>query len=266
MGVYSRLGRRPAAEAVSSRQKNIAMLYASYRALNSLLPRFAGTWHAMMTSVGLDPTNASEDLTTPIGIGNAAGRLVVATRERDGMNQLGDEGGTACNRRPYEDYTGYEPVDTAYRLWNPSRWQLLINTPGNGTFAIQQFVTPQWARTRPYSYDSPHRFRVASPRASNVFNFQAYRAQADEVMALQAGLTDGQKMLAELFDNKIASLGFAALFITQSRGMSLDEFVHYDFLTNAAAFDGGSATRKEKYTYDAVRPTSAIRLLYRNRR
>ena len=247
MGVYSRLGRRPAAEAVTNRQKNIAMFYASYRALNSLLPNFADTWRAMMASVGLDPDNAGEDLSTPIGIGNAAGRMVVAVRERDGMNQLGDEGGKAYNRRPYEDYTGYEPANTAFRLWNPSRWQPLIGTPGNGTFAIQQFVTPQWARTRPYSYDSPERFRVAVPRDSNVLNFQAYRAQADEVMAIQAGLTDEQKMLAELFDNKIASLGFSALFITQSRGMSLDEFVHYDFLTNVAAFDGGIATWKEKY-------------------
>src|SRR5688572_990208 len=31
VGVYSRLGRRPAAEAASNRQKNIAMLYASYQ-------------------------------------------------------------------------------------------------------------------------------------------------------------------------------------------------------------------------------------------
>jgi len=265
VGVYSRLGRRPAGEAVNNRRKNIAMFYASYRALNSLLPRFAGNWRAMMTSVGLDPNDATEDLTTPIGIGNAAGRQVVAARERDGMNQLGDEGGWVYHRRPYEDYTGYEPVNTAYRLWNPSRWQPQIGTPGNGTFAIQQFVTPQWGRTRAYSYDSPERFRAALPRASNVLNIQAYKAQADEVMAVQAALTDGQKMLAELFDNKIASLGFAALFITQSRGMSLDEFVHYDFLTNAAAFDGGVATWKEKYKYDAVRPVSAIRFLYRNR-
>ena len=44
MGVYSRLGRRPPAEAATNRQKNIAMLYASYRVLNSMLPRFAANW------------------------------------------------------------------------------------------------------------------------------------------------------------------------------------------------------------------------------
>ena len=47
----------------------------------------------MLVSVGLDPDNGSEDITTAIGIGNVAGRRVAEARERDGMNQLGDEGG-----------------------------------------------------------------------------------------------------------------------------------------------------------------------------
>ena len=266
VGVYSRLGRRPPAEAATNRQKNIAMLYASYRVLNSMMPRFAANWRAMLASVGLDPDDASEDLATPAGIGNVAGARVARVRERDGMNQLGDEGGRQYNRRPYEDYTSYRPVNTAYRLSDPSHWQPLLNSPGNGTFTIQQFVTPQWGLTRPYSYTHPGRFRVPEPASSDYQDFHAYRAQADEVIAAQASLTDYQKMVAELFDNKISGLGFSALFIALSRGMSLDEFVHYDFLTNMAAFDGGIATWKEKVRYDAVRPTNAIRYLYRHRR
>jgi hypothetical protein len=71
-------------------------------------------------------------------------------------------------------------------------------------------------------------------------------------------LTDEQKAIAELVDNKIRSLGFAALFIAQSRNFTLDQFVQYDFLTNMAAFDGGIATWHAKIRYDAVRPFSAI--------
>ena len=78
VGVYSRLGRRPASEAATNRNKNTAMLYASYRLLIRLMPRFTSNWRAMMTSVGLDPDNASEDLTTAVGLGNAAGRRVAA--------------------------------------------------------------------------------------------------------------------------------------------------------------------------------------------
>ena len=70
VGVYSRLGRRPAAEAATNRNKNLAMFYASYRVLNRLMPRFAGNWRTMMESVGLNPGDTSADLTTPVGIGN----------------------------------------------------------------------------------------------------------------------------------------------------------------------------------------------------
>lgn len=265
VGVYSRLGRRPPSEAATSRNKNVALIYASYHVLNSLLPAHAADWRAMLTSVGLDPDDGQEDLTTAIGIGNRAGRAVVAARERDGMNQLGDEGGRTYNRQPYADTLGYEPVNTAYKLRDPSRWQPNIVTPGNGLFHVQQGVTPQWGVTRPYSYESPDQFEVPPPTSSNPHHRQAYRQQADEVLAVSAGLTDRQKMAAELFDNKLRSLGFSALFVSQSRGMTLDEFIQYDFLTNLAAFDGGIATWKAKYRFDAVRPFSAIRHLYGQR-
>ena len=265
VGVYSQLGRRPPADSTTNRNKNIAMLYASYRVLNSLMPRFAGDWRAMLESVNLDPDDGSENLSTAVGIGNVAGRRVAQVRERDGMNQLGDEGGRTYRLQPYRDYTGYEPVNTPYRLWLPSRWQPLSVSPGNGTFTAQQFGAPQWARTLPYSYADPRVFRSPVPRASNVLRFQEYKAQADEVIAVQAALTDEQKMTAELFDNKIRGLGFSALFIAVSRNLTLDEFVHYDFLTNMAAFDGGIAAWQEKDRYDTVRPVSAIHWLYRGR-
>ena len=262
VGVYSRLGRRPASEALTNRNKNIAMFHASYRVLKSLMPRFEANWREMMTSVGLDPDDATEDLTTAVGIGNVAGRAVAAARERDGMNQLGDEGGRLYDRRPYEDYTGYAPVNSPWTLRNPSRWQPLFITTGNGTFLGQQQITPQWGLTKPYSYMTPNVFNTPPPVDSDHRRRDAYKAQADEVIAAQADITDQQKMIAELFDNKINSLGFSALFITLSRGLSLDEFVQYDFLTNLAAFDGGIATWNEKYRHDAVRPVTAIRWLY----
>ena len=266
VGVSSRLGRRPPSEGATNRNRNTALLYASYRIFNSLMPRFAPNWRAMLVSVGLDPDNASEDLSTAIGIGNAAGRRVAEARERDGMNQLGDEGGRAYLRRPYEDYTGYQPVNTAFKLSDPSRWQPLLTSPTFGTFSVQQFAMPQWALTRPYSYTNPARFNAPAPADSDYKDIQAYRAQADEVIAVQASLTDYQKMVAELFDDKLQGLGNATGFSFFTRGMTMEEFVHYDFLTHVAAFDGGIATWKEKSRFDAVRPTSAIRHLYTNRK
>jgi hypothetical protein len=47
--------------------------------------------------------------------------------------------------------------------------------------------------------------------------------------------------------------------------LSLTEFIQLDFLTNMAAFDAGIATWNEKARWDAVRPFTAIRYIYRNR-
>ena len=265
VGVYSRLGRRPPSERATNRNMNIATLYASYRVLLSLLPAYESTWREMLSSLDLDPDDDSEDLTTPVGIGNRAGRIVAAVRERDGMNQLGDEGGCRYNCQPYADYTGYQPINTAHFLKYPSRWQPNIVTMGNGLFQVQQFVTPQVRLTRPYSFDHPGIFMTPPPENSvprGSAGRAAYKQQADEVLETSAALTDYQKMASEFFDNKILSIGLSAVFIAQSRNLTVDEFVHYDFTVNAAAFDGAITTWNEKFRHDAVRPFSAIRYLY----
>lgn len=260
VGVYSRLARRPAHER-TDRNRNIALFYATYRVVNSLMPEHAETWRQMLLSVGLDPDDNRQSLSSPIGIGNRAGNAVVAAREHDGMNQLGDEGGVTYNRRPYADYTGYQPVNTAYELVDASRWQPAVVTRGNGLYQVQQFVTPQLRFTRPYSYDSPAQFSTPPPVDSSP-NQPGYQQQADEVLAVSAGLTDYQKMAAELFDNKFNSLGLSAFFAAFANGLTLEEIVHFDFLTNMAAFDAAIATWQEKHRHDAVRPFSAIRYLY----
>jgi hypothetical protein len=222
----------------------------------------------MLSSLGLDPADNTENNTSAVGIGNNAGNAVVQFRQNDGMNQLGNEGGVDFNRQPYSDYTGYEPVNTPYQLRDPSRWQPRITTVGSGVFTAQQFVTPQLGKTRPYSYADPVQFRTPRPEASDPTGRPgrtAYQAQADEVLMASANLTDYQKMVAELFNNKIESLGFSAVFAAQSRGLSLIDFIHLDFVTNLAAFDTGIAVWSEKRRWDAVRPFSAIRYLYGKR-
>src|SRR5262245_4131237 len=261
VGVYARLGRRPAHEATDY-NRNVALLYASYHVLNSLLPQHRAQWRAMLSGVGLNPDDGSMQVGSPIGLGNRAGRAVVAARDSDGMNQLGDAAGRKYNRQPYDDYTGYEPVNTAYQLTNPSRWQPNVVSGGYGTFKVQQFVTPQLGRTVPYSYVNPDQFQAPPPVNSDHNNLPAYAQQANEVLAASAALNDYRKMTAELFNDKFRSLGFSALFLLQSRNLSLEQFVHLDFLLNVAAFDTGIAVWKEKYRFDAVRPFSAIRYLY----
>lgn len=268
VGVYSRLDRRPVSERTDA-NRNIAILYSSHKVLMSLYPEYQDIWDGMLSGVGLDPADSSTDPTTAVGIGNLAGLGVVEARENDGMNQLGNEDNLGKDgpfrRVPYADYTGFRPVNSAYELIDPSKWQPAVTTTGYGIFKVQQYVTPQFALTDPYSYDHPRRFRSKPPLSSNFRKRKAYKAQADEVLAASAAMTDEQKMLAELFDNKINSLGFSALFRSTTANLSLEQFVWYDFLTNIASFDTGIAVWQEKTRFNAVRPFSAIAYLYEGR-
>lgn len=266
VGVHSDLGRLDPGSGDSAR--NIAIMYASYKVLNSLMPQFASDWDQMLTNVGLVP-NESLDENTPVGIGNLAGNAVVAAREYDGMNQLG----TDCNQyypKPYADCTGYRPVNTAEKLTNPRRWQPDTLTSGSGIFFSQQFVTPQLGTTTPFSYDKP---KIVVPKPIRSYAiipipsgkpFPAYIEQANEVLEVQANLTDEQKLFSEFYDNKIISLGYSTLAATLHHQLSLEQFVQLDYLVNVAAFDTGITVWHNKRKYDAVRPFSAIRYLYKN--
>ncbi|MBL8222632.1 MAG: hypothetical protein JNL62_25560, partial [Bryobacterales bacterium] len=115
-------------------------------------------------------------------------------------------------------------------------------------------------------YRTPAAFPVPRPHASDPRgNRGAYQQQADEVIQASANLTDYQKMSAELFNNKFASLGFSAGITGRVRGLTLLQSAHLDFLVNLAAYDTGIASWYQKRRWDAVRPFSAIAHLYGRR-
>jgi len=265
-GVHSDLGRQIPTGGDSER--NIAIMYASREVLNSLMPQFSADWDIMISTVGLDPNDPTIDLSTPVGIGKAAGIAVVNARKHDGMNQLGDEGGKLYFQQPYSDYTSYAPINSTQHLKNARRWQPDTLTNGNGIFFSQQFVTPQLGITQPFSYNTVTRM---APKPSKSYavtpsgNLRPqYRAQAEEVLAVQTALTDRQKLLAEFFDNKIISLGFSTLAATFHHHLSLEQFVQLDYLVNVAAFDTAITIWHNKRHYDAVRPFTAIGAIYDN--
>lgn len=265
VGVYSRLGRRPASERTTFRQRNIAILYASMRVMNSVDPPSTAVWRRMLTTAGLDPDDNSMDPHTAVGIGNLAGKAVVEAREHDGMNQLGDED-RKYNFQPFADYTGYVPVNTAFEIIDAGRWQPLLVTTGNGIFRTQHFVTPQVAITEPFLGHQLDRLHAPPPRASNPRNSRAYRKQVDDLLAAQASLNDEQKMTSELFNNKFISLKQSHEHIIRTLDLGYDEEIQFRFLLGQALFDALIVTWREKYRYDAVRPFTAIRYLYGNRK
>ncbi|MGV9291321.1 vanadium-dependent haloperoxidase [Streptomyces sp. NPDC003719] len=272
VGVHSRLGRRPSGEAATNRNKNIAGMYASYRVVQGVEPGRETAFRDLMIAVGLDPDDTSEDRTSPVGIGNLAGKAVVAAAERDGMNQLGDVG-RRYNGQPYADYTGYRPVNTAYELENPSRWQpnrgphsrrLGGGSGDKGIFVVQHFVTPQMALTKPHSFRDPSRFKLAPPRHSDHTRARDYKRSVDEVLEASAGLTDEQKVAVEFFDDKLLGIGrsVGAAGRAHADQMDLDRWIHLFFTNTVALYDALIVCWYQKAKYDSVRPFSAIRHVY----
>lgn len=296
VGVYSRLEpRRPAGQGEANLLPNIAAMYASHRTLTYYLPQQTDLWRTQMAAHGLDldydagmdqpcaggtiemtgadparwatmvseyglGPEAVDDLATAAAIGNLAARCVLEGRRNDGFNFFGEQ----TDGLPMLDPTGYTPVNTPFALHDPSRWQPLVVRvpPGGGTYAVQHFVTPQWANTEPYAPFDPREFRVDPPVNSDHTNLSAYQAQADEVIDAVANLTDRQKMIAEFFDNKLRG----AIFLpTDKNHHNVVDFVTFDFLTQTASFDTGIVVWQEKRRYDAVRPVTAIRYLYGDR-
>ena len=81
--------RRPASERTLA-NKQQAISYGAYRALVDLFAFDKPLFDALMTSLGYDPSDNSNDITTPTGIGNVACAAVLNFRHTDGSNQLGD--------------------------------------------------------------------------------------------------------------------------------------------------------------------------------
>lgn len=264
VGVYSRVDNRPASESADSYNINVASIYSGYRMGMAFDPDREPQWRAMLINNGLDPDDDSgldldcsqtHQLDSPIAIGNLASKCVLEARYADGFNHFGDE----TPGQPFRDTTGYEPVNSANELVDPSRWQPLIKQLREGTYVSQQFTTPQWAVTEPYSDINPRDFRAPPPFASDHAFIDDYKAQADEVLAAVAGLTDEQKMLVEYFDNKAReTLFFPAV---EALPNTMD-FWQLDFMLHIAQFDAGIVGWQEKARYDAVRPVTAIHYLY----
>ena len=251
--------RRPAAEATDA-AKNEAVSYAAYRALTDLFPTETTFFDGLMSQLGYDGTDQSVDPSTPQGIGNLAAAAVLALRHGDGSNQLGDLAAGA-----YADYTGYQAVNPPDSIVDPNRWQPLRISDGHGGFVVQKYTTPQWGLVVPFALTSGSQFRPPEPVQ---YPDPGYKAQADEIIALSAGLTDEEKMITQYWADGPHSefppghWNLFGQFVSRRDGHSLDDDVKMFFALDGAVFDAGIVCWDAKRAYDSVRPITAIHFLY----
>jgi hypothetical protein len=267
--------RRPASERTLA-NKEQAISYAAYRALVDVLPIDTNSVYIpLMRQLGYDPNDNSTDIETPTGIGNVACAAVLEYRHHDKSNQLGD-----LAQGPYSDWTNYRPINSPgtvpaqtvfIKPLNPEHWQPLTYTDASGNLTIQMFDAPQWNRVAPFALTEADQFRQDIGSAPFRYGSPEYEKQAQDLIALSAGLTDEQKMIAEYWSDSPGSEGVIghwerfAQFISERDHHTLDEDVKMFFTLSNALLDSSIAAWDSKRESDSVRPVTAIPLLFRGK-
>jgi PAP2 superfamily len=259
----SRLGdqvRRPPAGRTGAARREAAS-FAAHRALVDLFPSEAASFAGLMAELGYDP-GAVGPGGSPSAVGVLAARAVLAFRHGDGANQLGDLGrGPGQLAEPYADWTGYRPVNDLLRLVDPNRWQPLPTPDGAG----QRFLVPHWGLVAPFALEAGWELRPRGPRRHPGPGFLA---QAVELLADSAGLTDERKAIAEYWadgpgtETPAGHWCLLAREVSARDGHGLDEDVRLFFALTGALLDAGIACWDAKRAYDSVRPVTAIRFLF----
>jgi hypothetical protein len=185
----------------SEANKQKAISYAAYRALVDLFPTEKTAFDLKMAELGYDPNDTQQSPFNPAGIGNLSSAAIIATRHRDGANQLGD---LTPSGTPYADTTNYAPLNPAISITTPTpldqipypnHWQpLSYLNPATGTLATPKFIAPHWGNVTPFALSSGAQFR---PEPPSPVESPEVKAQCEELIAISANLDDRQKCIAE---------------------------------------------------------------------
>ncbi len=287
---------RPVSENTEA-NKTAAMSFAAYRVLDDLFSDQTAIFDDVMDELGLDPSNASTDVTTAAGIGNRMAAALLEFRHSDGSNQLGtDSNGT--NGVAYSDTTNYQPVNgvgdaSILDAWTP---EFVPIDSGDAAIRTQQFLTPQWGDVTAFGSSSSDEFLPDAPQPfllvdgdvdlvaktitlsdgtildidksliGTVINPE-FISQAEEVVDFSAALNDEQKLVAEFWEDGGGTSFPPGTFMTFGEFVSardnhsIDDDAKMFFALGNAVFDAGIATWNAKVHYDYVRPVRAIREL-----
>ncbi|MCV3270701.1 DUF6851 domain-containing protein [Roseobacter sinensis] len=271
-----------------------AVSFAAYATLIALFPGEIDKFDAFMAELGFDPANADPGTGTAAGVGALAAENVFAARAEDGSNAANDFADTSgyAPVNSADPDSGRAPggPDFDPNHWQPLRVPTGTATDANGvpivdnddpsSYVDQIALTPHWGDVDSFALASGDQFRPDAPPQLGHFseyvdgtgklttNDQAYRDQIAEVVEFSAGLTNAQKVIAEFWadgprtESPPGHWNQIAQDIALREGHGIDQDAKLFFALNAAVFDAGIATWEAKYTYDYVRPQSAIRDLF----
>lgn len=272
--------RQPTAEHTVESQRT-AISFAAYRAAVDVFPGGqADLFDPLLRDLGHAPEERSSE--GPARVGDAACGAVLREAHRDGANQLGD----ADDGRPgvpYSDWTGYRPAiapldlttkGSARSAEDLNRWQPLTYVDATGQTVTPAFLTPQWARVKPFALRSPSALRPRGPvRAES----KEFTRQARDLVRLSENLTEHQKVIARFWAagprNEYApgqwSVFAGHVAHRDSHGVEaagIERDVKMFFVLSNAIADATIACWDAKVHFDSVRPITAIRALFAGQR
>ena len=288
--------RRPADERILDNKRK-AVSFAAYAALVDLFPSKPVDFAGFMTGLGYDPADASADATTPQGVGTLAARAVLDFRHRDGANQLGDEPGTPLEQvgTAYADYTGYKSVnswDTPLAEINPDHWQPLCvltetgvqngmpatppagNTCDPPNYKKQTFLTPFWAKVKPFALTRADQFRPPGPYTylgPDGKPSGKYVDEIDKMTQYSKQLDDTRKTMAEYWEDGPGTVtppghwNQFAQWVARRDTNTLDEDARLFFALNNGLLDASISAWDGKRNWDSIRPICAVRWLQRGK-
>lgn len=258
--------RRPAEEQ-TLKNKETAISYAAYGALREYYYSDSFLFENYMKELGYNPNNMSMDANTPEGIGNLAAKAVIEARKNDGANQYGEEEGS--NGMAYFDYTGYEPVNPVDQNNDINRWQPKYFSDGKGGQFAPECLTPFWDKVKPIGMKSGDQFRPGPPP---MVGSEKLRKEVEEVVELQANLTDEEKALVEFMRDGPQSVQQAGHWFKFAQEVSirdnhtLDEDVKMYFYNQMVAMDAFIASWDSKMYYDFARPYALVHNQYKGKK
>jgi len=247
------------------KNKEIAISYAAFRTISEYYYSDRKLFADFMVELGLDPNNESLDPSTPEGVGNLAAKAIIEARKGDGSNHYGEEDGS--NGVAYFDYSGYLPVNSADERNDPNRWQPKYFSDGKGGKFAPGCLTPYWDKVKPIALTSGDQFRPIPPPK---IGSEQLKKEVQEVIEMQANLTDYQKALVEFMRDGPESVQQAGHWLKFAQDVSrrdshtLDQDVKMYFYNQVVAMDAFIASWDSKMFYDFARPYALVHEYYEN--
>lgn len=239
VGVVSGAALKNAGGLANEANKREAISHAAYTVLSVLAPQRQRALAERMAALGYDP-NAT---TKPAELGRRAAFAVLAKFRDDGANEMGD----------FADTTGYRPRDSRVAdAWQPIR---SLGRP-------QLPTTPQWQRVMPFALTRADQFRPVPPPA---LGSAEWSKQISVLIQTSGALTDTMKAAVEFWaewgSSPVPHLIELTKYVSNANDLRLDDDVKLFLVVSNALFDASIAAWDAKYTYDYVRPITAIRAL-----